>query len=120
MGECRDETLNWSTSPEMVEWQGKQSTTPAPSTHTSQLIIDLLHEPSEDALMEELDSIKKILDPKTSISWLKEILSLELWEEEFFQGGDVPLPPGLQMLWKQLTHHLGHHYQKPEVTIRVW
>ncbi len=33
-----------------------------------QLIIDLLHESSEVVLMEELDSIKKILDPKTPIT----------------------------------------------------
>ena len=82
--------------------------------------IDLLHEPSEVALMEELDSIKKILDPKTSISCLKEILNLELWEEELYQGGNVPLPPGLQMIWNQLTLRLGHLHQIPEVTIRTW
>ena len=69
--------------------------------------------------MEELDSIKKILDPKTPIVWLKEILSLELWEEELFQGGDVPLPPGLKMTWNQLSHHLGHHHQIPEATTRT-
>ena len=67
MGECRIEPLNWTTSPETVEWQTQQSTTPDPSAHTNQLIIDLLHEPSETVLMEELDSIKKILDPKTPI-----------------------------------------------------
>ena len=39
--------------------------------------------------MEELDSITKILDPKTPIVWLKEIMSSELWEEELFQGGDA-------------------------------
>ena len=71
------------------------------------MIIDLLHEESEVVLIEELDSIKKILDPKTPIIWLKEILRLELWEEELFQGGDVTLPSG-------------HHYQIPEVIIRVW
>ena len=38
----------------------------------SQLIIDLVHEPSEAALIEELDSIKKILDPKTPRAWQKE------------------------------------------------
>ena len=32
----------------------------------------------------------------------------------------MSLPPGLQMIWNQLTHHLGHHYQIPEVTIRTW
>ena len=66
MGECRSEPFNRTTSPEIVE--AKQSTTSVPSTHTSQLIIDLLHESSEAVLMEELDSIKKILDPKTPIS----------------------------------------------------
>ena len=38
-----------------------------PPVLTSQQIIDLFHEPSEVVLMEELDSIKKILDPKTPI-----------------------------------------------------
>ena len=118
--ESHSNPLNWSTSPEIVECQDKESLPPVPSTHSSQLIIDLLHEPSEVALMEELDSIKKILDPKTPIVWLKEILSSELWEEEIFQGGDVSLPPGLQMTWNQLSHHLGHHHQIPEDTIRVW
>ena len=47
--------------------------------------------------MEELDSIKKTLDVKTSIGWLKEILILEMWEEELFQGGDVSLPPSDDM-----------------------
>jgi hypothetical protein len=70
--------------------------------------------------MEELDSIKKILDPKTPIGWLKEILSSELWEEELFQGGDVPLPPGLQTTWNQLSHHLGNYHQIPETTTRAW
>jgi hypothetical protein len=73
--ESHSKSLNWSTSPEIVECQDKESLPPVPSTHSSQLIIDLLHEPSEVALMEELDSIKKILDPKTPIVWLKEILS---------------------------------------------
>ena len=70
--------------------------------------------------MEELDSIKNILDRKTPIVLLKEILSSELWEEELFQGGDVPLPPGLQMTWNQLSHHLGQHHQIPEDTITEW
>jgi hypothetical protein len=70
--------------------------------------------------MEELDSIKKILDPKTPIVWMKEILSSELWEEELFHGGDVPLPPGLQTTWNQLSHHLGNYHQIPDVTTREW
>ena len=84
MGECRSEPLNWTTLPEIVEWKAKQPTTSAPS----------------------------ILDPKAPISWLKEIPSTELWEEELFQGGDIPLPPGLQMIWNQLAHRLGHHYHQ--------
>ena len=83
------------------------------------MIIDLLHESSNVTLMEELDSIKKILDPKTPIGWLKEILTLEMWEEELFQGGDVSLPPGLQMIRNQLTYHQGHLHQIPEVIIMV-
>jgi hypothetical protein len=47
-------------------------------------------------------SIKNILDPKTPIGWLKETLNQELWEEEMFQEGDVPLPPGLQTVWDRL------------------
>ena len=50
---------------------------------------DLLHEPSETVLLDELESIKKTLNPKTPIGWLKETLGQELWEEEIFQGGDV-------------------------------
>jgi hypothetical protein len=61
------------------------------SEQTRQLITDLLYEPSETALLDELESIKTILNPKTPISWLKETLSQELWEEEIFQGGDTPL-----------------------------
>ena len=96
LGEDHSKPLNWETSPEIVEWQAKQPLPKTPPAHTSQLIIDLLHEPSEVVRMEELDSIKKILDPKTPAIWLKEILSSELWEEELFQGGNVPPPPGLQ------------------------
>ena len=82
LGEGHSKLLNWATSPEIVEWQVKQPLPTTPPAHTSQVIIDLLQEPSEVVLMEELDSIKKILDPKTPIVWLKEILSSELWEEE--------------------------------------
>ena len=117
LGEGHSNPLNWETSPEIVECQAKQPLPTAPPTHTSQLIIDLLL-PSEVVLMEELDSIKKILDPKTPIVWLKEILSSELWEEELFQRGDVPLPPGLQTTWNQLSHHLGNYHQIPEATTR--
>ena len=117
MGECRRENLNWTTSPEKVKWKAKQPTTTAPSAHTSQLITDLLHEPSEAVLLEELVVINKTLDPKAPISWLKEILRTEMWEEELFQGGDIPLPPGLQMICNQWVHQLGTHDHVPEITI---
>ena len=90
------------------------------SEQTRQLITDLLYEPSETVLLDELESIKTILNPKTPISWLKETLSQELWEEEIFQGGDVPLPQGLQTIWDRLSRHLGFSRQIPAGTIRTW
>ena len=98
----------------------KQPLPAAPPAHTSHLIIELLYEPSEVVLMVELDSIKKIPDPKTPIVWLKEIPSSELWEEELFQGEDVTLPQGLQTTWYHLSHHLGNYHQIPEATTRAW
>ncbi len=106
VGEGSAETFNWATSPEIIEWRVNQFTTIAPSEQTRQLITDLLHEPSDTVLLEELESIEKILDPKTPIVWLKETLSQELWEEEIFQGGDVPLPPDLEVIWDRLSRHL--------------
>ena len=120
VGEDSVKTFNWATSPEIIEWRANQPTTIAPSEQTRQLITDLLHEPSDTVLLEELESIKNILDPKTPIGWLKETLSQELWEEESFQGGDVPLPPGLQAIWDRLSRHLGFSHQIPAVTIRTW
>jgi hypothetical protein len=120
MGEGSAKTFNWATSPEIIEWRVSQPTTKDPSEQTRQLITDLLHEPSDTALLDELESIKKILDPKTPIGWLKETLSQELWEEEIFQGGDVPLTPGLQAIWDRLSRHLGFSRQIPAVTIRTW
>ena len=48
------------------------------------MITDLLQEPTETALLDELDSIETTLNPKTPIGWLKETLSQELWEEEIY------------------------------------
>ena len=84
-GEGHAKIFNWTTSPEIVEWRARQPATTAPSDQTSQLISDLLHEPSEAVLLDELESIKKTLNPKTPIGWLQETLSQELWEEESFQ-----------------------------------
>ena len=64
LGECHRKPLSLTTSPEIVAWEAKESFPPAPPAHTNQMIIDLLHEVSEVALIEELDSIKKILEPK--------------------------------------------------------
>jgi hypothetical protein len=44
--EGHSKPLNWETSPEIVECQAKQPLPTTPPTHTSQLIIDLLHESS--------------------------------------------------------------------------
>ena len=118
-GEGSTKIFNWTTSPEMVKWRASQPTTTVQSDQTRQLISDLLHEPSETVLLDELESIKKTLNPKTPIDWLKETLSQELWEEETFQGGDVPLPPGLQTIWDRLSRYLGYSRQIPATTIRT-
>jgi hypothetical protein len=83
------------------------------------MITDLLHEQSDTVLLDELESIKKILDHKTPIGWLKETLKQEIWEEEIFHGGDVPLPPGLHTIWDRLSRHLRFSRQIPAVTIRT-
>jgi hypothetical protein len=87
MGEGSAKIFDWVTSPEIVECRASQPT--MTSEQTRQLITDLLYEPSETALLDELESIKTTLNPKTPISWLKETLNQELWEEEIFQGVDV-------------------------------
>jgi hypothetical protein len=120
MEEGSAKIFNWAFSPEIIEYRARQSTTTAPSEQTRQLITDLLHEPSETALLDELESIKRTLSPKTPIVWLEETLSQELWEEEIFQGGDVPLPPVLQTIWDRLSRHLGYSRQLSAVTIRTW
>ena len=58
----------------MVEWRARQPTTVIPPEQTRQLIIDLLYEPSEITLRDELETIKNFLNPNTSINWLKETL----------------------------------------------
>ena len=56
-------------------------------------MTDLIHEPAHQTVLEELEEIKELLDKRTPITWLSDILTEELWEEEDFQGGDTPLPP---------------------------
>ena len=83
------------------------------------MIRDLIHEPEELTLPTELDAIKIALHPKTPIAWLITAIKEELWEEEEFQGGDIPTPPGLRTLWDTLSHHLGHQQTISETTIRL-
>jgi hypothetical protein len=46
-----------------------------------------------------LEEVKELLKDETPVSWLPKILEEELWEEEQFQQGHTPLPPGLQTVW---------------------
>jgi hypothetical protein len=60
-------------------------------THTYPVIQNLIHEPTETELLEELDDIKYTMGQDTPLSWLIETLTGELWNEEQFQGGDLPI-----------------------------
>ena len=53
--------------------------------------------------MEGLEEVKGLLKEGTPMSWLQETLEEELWEEEQFQPGHTPPPPGLQPVWDQLS-----------------
>jgi len=70
--------------------------------------------------MEGLAEVEGPLRRGTPISWLREVLAEELWEEEQFQGGNVPIPPGLQTVWDQLSRFLGQHTRVTGDTIRDW
>jgi hypothetical protein len=80
------------------DWQECRQSEPIPSTDTGRLIQNLIHETSEDTLLEELEDIKHALSQDTPLSWLIEKLTDELWKEEQFQNGDLPTQsvPGLQ------------------------
>jgi hypothetical protein len=92
------------------------------STDTGRLIQSLIDEPSEAILLRELEDIKNTLSHDTPLTWLIEILTEELWEEEQFQRGDLPLQsaPGLQMVWNHLGNHLGQNQRVTGNTIRSW
>ncbi len=89
---------SWTSSTEFLTCQGTQQTKPTPSRDTDRLIQNLIHEPSEATLLEELEDIKHTMSQDTPLSWLIETLTEELWNEEQFQGGDlsIHLVPGLQ------------------------
>ena len=50
-----------------VTWQERQHSGPTPSIETERLIQDLIHEPSEDILLEELEDIKHTLSHDTPL-----------------------------------------------------
>ena len=83
-----------------------------------QRVTDLIHEPVHQAILEELEEIKELLDKRIPITWLSDILTEELWSEGDFQGGDTPLPPILATVCQQLNHFLGHSQWAGGRTIR--
>jgi hypothetical protein len=86
---------SWTSSTEFLTWQETQLT---PPQDIDRQIQNLIHEPSETVLLEELEDIKHTMGQDTPLSWLIETLTAELWNEEQFQGGDLPIQcmPGLQ------------------------
>ena len=113
---------SWTSSTEFLTWQGTQQTKPTPSQDIGRLIQNLIHEPSEATLLEELEDIKHTMSQDTPLSWLIETLTEELWNEEQFQGGDLPihLVPGLQTVWHHLTTHIKQDRRATGDTIRSW
>ena len=86
-----------------------------------ELIRDLIYEPSSPILLEGLEEVKDLLKDETPVSWLRKTLEEELWEEEQFQQGHTPLPPGLQTVWNQLSPLLQGQQKSVEGrTIREW
>ena len=93
----------WATSPVFIQWQEQQTVRAIPSPEVGELIKGLIYEPSSPILMEGLEEVKKLLTGETPVSWLQKTLEEELWEEEEFQQGHTPLPPGLQTVWNHLS-----------------
>jgi hypothetical protein len=76
---------------------------------------------TKNMIVEGLEEIKGLLKQGTSTSWLQETLEEELWEEEQFQQGHTPPPPGLQLVWDQLSPLLQGQQKPASVrTIRDW
>ena len=105
---------SWTSSTEFLTWQETQLT---PSQDIGRQIQNLIHEPSETVLLEELEDIKHTMGQDTPLSWLIEILTEELWNEEQFQGGDLPVQcmPGLQTVWHHLTAHIKQDRKATEI-----
>ena len=114
-------TEDWYTSPSFIQWQEQQTTKDVPAPEVGELVRSLIYEPPGQSLTEGLEEIKGLLKEGTPISWLRETLEEELWEEEQFQQGHTPPPPGLQGVWDQLSPLLqGQHQPASGRTIRDW
>ena len=68
----------WSSSTEIVAWQESQQSEPTPPKDTGRLIQNLIHEPSESILLEEIANINHTLSQDTPLSWLIETFTEEL------------------------------------------
>jgi hypothetical protein len=113
---------SWTSSTEFLTWQGTQLTKSTPSQDIGRQIQNLIHEPSETILLEELEDIKHTMIQDTPLSWLIETLTEELWNEEQFQGGDISIHwvSGLQTVWHHLTSHIKQDRRATGNTIRSW
>ncbi len=120
-GGLQGDTKDWSTSPNFIQWQEHQSTKAIPSPEARELIRRLMYEPPSPILLEGLEQVKGLLKEGTPVSWIQKTLEEELWEEEQFQQGHTPPPPGLQMVWDQLSPLLQGQQRPVEGrTIRDW
>ena len=72
-------------------------------THPHGPGLALFSSSTSPILVEGLEEVKGLLKKGTPMSWLQETLEEELWEEEQFQQGHTPPPPGLQLVWDQLS-----------------
>ncbi len=116
----QEDTEDWYTSPDLTQWRERQTTEGIPGPEAGELVKSLIYEPSDQSLTEGLEEIKGLLKEGTPISWLRETLEEELWEEEKFQQGHTPPPPGLQWVWDQLSPLLKGQHQPSGRTIREW
>ena len=86
-------TEDWYTSPSFIQWQEQQTTKDVPAPEVGESVRSLIYEPPDQSLTEGLEEIKGLLKEGTPISWLRETLEEELWEEEKFQEGHTPDHP---------------------------
>jgi hypothetical protein len=77
----------------------RHKVTSTTSQETRKRIKDLTHELC--TLLEELAEIEELLDQRTPILWIKDVLTEVLWEEEYFRDhwslylvGPAESPPG--------------------------